>query len=99
MTQKQPNKYWFKRKRWGWGWTPVTWQGWLTVAALVAIAVVTAITVLPAKPEQPTASQLILFIGVVVADIVAVMLITSVKGPTPRWRWGKKPSDNPDEDF
>jgi hypothetical protein len=22
-----PQGYWFKRKVWGWGWTPVTWQG------------------------------------------------------------------------
>ena len=29
---------WFRRKRWGYGWTPVTWQGWLVVALFVAIA-------------------------------------------------------------
>ncbi|USN96268.1 MAG: hypothetical protein H6797_04300 [Candidatus Nomurabacteria bacterium] len=99
MIQKQSKKYWFKRKRYGWGWTPVTLQGWLIIAALFAVVITAGITVLPPKPEQPTASQLVLFIGIVVADIVAVMLITSAKGPAPRWRWGKKPGDNPDEDF
>ncbi len=28
-------KPWFKRKRYGWGWTPATWQGWLIIAFYV----------------------------------------------------------------
>jgi len=26
-----PRRYWFKRKLFGWGWTPVTRQGWAVV--------------------------------------------------------------------
>jgi hypothetical protein len=26
-----PEQYWFKRKAYGWGWVPATWQGWLTI--------------------------------------------------------------------
>jgi len=29
--------YWFVRKRFGYGATPATWQGWLSVLAYVAI--------------------------------------------------------------
>lgn len=25
------NRYWFGRKRIGWGWAPRSWEGWLTV--------------------------------------------------------------------
>jgi len=25
------NRYWFGRKRIGWGWGPRSWEGWLTV--------------------------------------------------------------------
>jgi hypothetical protein len=33
------NRYWFRQKRFGYGATPNTWQGWtLTVAALVLAA-------------------------------------------------------------
>jgi hypothetical protein len=28
---------WFCRKTFGYGWTPVTWQGWLVLALFVAI--------------------------------------------------------------
>jgi hypothetical protein len=27
---------WFRRKRWGYGWTPCSWQGWLVTALFVA---------------------------------------------------------------
>ena len=29
--------YWFAPKLFGWGATPVTWQGWLTTAAFVGV--------------------------------------------------------------
>ena len=29
--KNNPNGYWFKRKLYGWGWTPVKWQGWLVI--------------------------------------------------------------------
>ncbi len=32
-------KLWFKAKRYGWGWTPVTWQGWLVIAVYVIFLV------------------------------------------------------------
>lgn len=31
--QNNAQSYWFQRRRIGFGWTPVTWQGWLTVGA------------------------------------------------------------------
>ena len=30
---------WFKRKAYGWGWTPSTWQGW-SVTAIYALVLV-----------------------------------------------------------
>ena len=35
----ESKKYWFKRRRFGWGWTPVTWQGWLTVAFFIGLII------------------------------------------------------------
>jgi hypothetical protein len=38
------SSYWFKRKRYGWGFTPATWQGWAVVLGylIVVIALVPA---------------------------------------------------------
>ena len=26
------NKFWFEKKKYGWGWTPISWEGWMTIA-------------------------------------------------------------------
>jgi hypothetical protein len=28
-------KKWFVRKKYGWGWTPASWQGWLLIALYI----------------------------------------------------------------
>ncbi|MEY2474512.1 MAG: hypothetical protein QOK28_3841 [Actinomycetota bacterium] len=34
-------KLWFEPRGWGgWGWTPVSWEGWAVVAAFVAASLV-----------------------------------------------------------
>jgi len=30
-------KIWFKRKTYGWGWTPVSWQGWLSTVVYAVV--------------------------------------------------------------
>ncbi len=32
-------KLWFKAKRYGWGWTPVSWEGWGVVIVYIALMV------------------------------------------------------------
>lgn len=99
MTQTNPQKYWFKRRRRGWGYIPVTWQGWLTLVVTVVVIPVLAIIQLPPKPAQPTPDRLIEVFGIVALSLIAAVWLCFKKGPSPRWRWGKKPDDNPDEDF
>ncbi len=38
------------------------------------------------------------FIFLAIAITLAV-IISLMKGPKPRWRWGSKPTDDPDEDM
>lgn len=87
-----------KRRRFGYGWTPVTWQSWLFIG-LQLVIIFAAATSLPAKPTQPTASELLRFFTILGASIGTIFLYTAQAGPKAKWRWGKKPGDNPDEDF
>jgi len=32
-------KLWFKAKRYGWGWTPACWQGWLVLGVYFAVLI------------------------------------------------------------
>ena len=47
-----PQKLWFKRKLYGWGWTPVTWQGWLVLGVYVALLVAFSLTIDDTSPPR-----------------------------------------------
>ncbi|HSC18940.1 MAG TPA: hypothetical protein VLC74_08505 [Rhizomicrobium sp.] len=40
MITKHP---WFGPKQFGWGWTPVSWEGWLVTAFFVAVTVAASV--------------------------------------------------------
>ncbi len=80
----EPDRYWFPAKRYGWGWgPPVTWQGWLVLAASLLLVLLGAFLFPPAK----NALAFIACTAVVCAALVGICL---VKGEPPRWRWGGK---------
>ncbi|MDN5274365.1 MAG: hypothetical protein JWP06_266 [Candidatus Saccharibacteria bacterium] len=95
---KNNRTYLMKRRRYGWGWTPVTWIATLIVSMQIAIIFIAA-TLLPAKPVQPTAGELIAFLAIFALAVMTIILFGLASSPKPTWRWGKEPSDNPDEDF
>ncbi|WP_066726556.1 hypothetical protein [Sphingomonas pituitosa] len=69
--------YWFKPKAFGYGATPVTWQGWLIVAGFVLL--VGAITRF-ALPQHP------LFLVLLTPVALALVWITRIKTDGD-WRW------------
>jgi hypothetical protein len=87
-------RYWFKRKRYGWGWTPVTWEGWGVVLLSVGLVLVAA-ALLPAARKE---LALPIFI-VMLLSAGTLIYFGYTKGPKPRWRWGSAPTDDPDEDI
>lgn len=91
-------KYWFKRRRFGYGWVPVTWQGWSVIAAYLAVVLGGALT-LSDVPENEFTKEVGIFLVIIFIATAALIRITLLTGPKPKWRWGKKPSDNPNEDW
>lgn len=90
MEETKAKNYWFKRRRYGYGWFPTTWQGW----AVIGVYLVGMIAIATAAEENP--SVVILFLILLTAGLLTV---TYQKGPKPKWRWGKTEHDNPEEDF
>ena len=90
------NDYWFKRRRFGWGWTPTTWQGWLCVVLAVALIFANSLFL---DTHYISWVRISLYAVNTVAIIIVLVLISYAKGPKPAWRWGKKPTDNSDEDI
>lgn len=77
-------KIWFKRKTYGWGWVPVTWEGWLVVLGYVGIIVWQI-----EKADQLSYSRSA--IHFVLPLIIATALLISLcywKGEKPKWMWG-----------
>ncbi|MES2953204.1 MAG: hypothetical protein V4674_01465 [Patescibacteria group bacterium] len=82
------NKIWFKAKRYGWGWQPSTWEGWLVLAIYVAGAINYSILV-----DQGSHRGSDTLIGGAPFFIIWTALLLAVcywKGEKPSWRWGEK---------
>lgn len=64
------------------------------------IAILAAVVTLPADKAQPASwQQLFSFSLIMALDLALFIHVTVHHSPKPRWRWGKKPDDRPDEDF
>jgi hypothetical protein len=86
-----PKGLWFKRKLYGWGWTPVKWQGWLVIALFVLFLILTAVTLGPKK--SVTESGLTLFVIKIIAAVIVLIWVCYKKGEKPRWQWGPPKED------
>lgn len=82
---EQNNKYWFKAKRYGYGWTPATWQAWLVIFVYLIIFSI-LVFIFNSNIEK---YMNLYFISVFVLTGLLVY-ISYKKGEPARWRWGKK---------
>ena len=79
-------QYWFKPKRYGYGATPVTWQGWALTLGTVLVMVAVSIYV---RRTEPHYSGLVLMFAFDAAALMALTIIIRrrTEGGL-RWRWG-----------
>jgi hypothetical protein len=75
---------WFKKKTYGWGWTPCTWQGWSVIGIYL---VVLYSTVLVARSESIPLSSTQLTIALLIESALLIA-ISYAKGEKPSWSWG-----------
>lgn len=80
-------KHWFGRKRYGWGWTPITWQGWLSLAVFIAIFTFGATAFVNAGTSPRHWFALAIWSASV---IFCFLLFVRSKGPAARWQWGDR---------
>jgi len=73
-------KLWFKNKKYGWGWTPYTKEGWL-ITLLFILAVVTI-------AMRYSETNKIMFFSSLIVLIAIFIFIAYKKGEKPRWSWG-----------
>lgn len=75
------NKLWFRRKNYGWGWSPSTWEG-----CLVLLVWLVLFTFGLVKLDHEWLKN------VVVMFVLTILLIWICykKGEKPRWSWGRR---------
>ena len=72
MIKKQ---YWFRRKRYGYGWTPDTWQGWLATAMFIVLVVAFSVTL-----ENSTLGQFVFTLLFLLVVTMAFIMVVYEKG-------------------
>lgn len=84
---------WFKNKTYGWGWTPVTWQGWAVTIAYIVLLILFGLTV----DDNSTIREMVFtyFLPVIILTTTLIRICYK-KGEKPRWQWGNK--NNKDKD-
>ena len=83
-------KKWFRAMRYGWGWVPATWQGWLTL--IIYIAGMVKLYFFFDGALHELVNPLAFFIPAAFALTGILIAICYVTGEKPRWRWGDKDS-------
>jgi len=83
-------KIWFKRKLYGWGWTPSTWQGWLVTLVYFILILILVFNAEESVPGNPDSGSNFLVLGFPVLLLSLLFIFTAYKkGEKPRWQWGK----------
>jgi hypothetical protein len=85
-------QYWFKPKTYGYGATPVTWEGWAFMIGYLVFIVAMSVALLA---NQPGVEAWLTWIAVLVPATIAITLLARQKTEGEwRWRWGRKNSRN-----
>jgi hypothetical protein len=88
------NRYWFRQKRFGFGATPITREGWLaTLAFLIVVLALDAGIILTARTDLQATAMLIVAVFAVIG-LFFWFASTKTEGGW-RWRWGRRDRADP----
>lgn len=75
------DELWFRAKRYGYGWYPANYKGWLTILVYVILFILSSIFFV-------NKDYIHIHIIVVIGLTLALLFISYKKGEELRWRWG-----------
>jgi len=77
-------RVWFKRKQYGWGWTPATWEGWLVLGIYTGALVSLFMKIDDGSPSASDA--LTQFIPLTLLLTLILLAVSYWKGERPKWQ-------------
>lgn len=88
-----PKRYWFKRKLFGWGWQPATWEGWLSLFIFFFLELGNWMLRYEPRLEMLTDRDIYYFVAESIILVFLLILLCVQTGEKPRWQWGKRIED------
>jgi hypothetical protein len=82
-------KLWFRAKRYGYGWTPATWQGWAVTLAALGLYLLPPAVLAGRYHEELPPAVLAGYLAWMAAVTAALIVVAAKTGEPARWRWGK----------
>lgn len=84
--KNNPQKYWFRAKLYGWGWTPARWQGWLVILVFWVLIFLNVWRFeISGLSDEEVAVRFIPQVFILTAILIFICFKT---GEKPRWQWG-----------
>ena len=83
------NKYWFESKKFGWGYVPISWEGWLMVLAFLSLMMTSAYLHNLFSENVTTRESLSFIFDLALLILLSIPLYQMKCKDKPRWRWGK----------
>ena len=83
---EKETKLWFKAKRYGWGWYPISWQGWSVTFIYILLLLLFGLTIDENSTPIETSSTFLLPITLLTISLIRICY---KKGEKPEWRWGE----------
>jgi len=87
MAKVSTQRLWFRAKQYGWGWYPVTWEGWFATVMTILLFLPPYLQALRSGTEGNGTDA---FWWAILATLPFIVLIIVCyrTGEKPAWRWG-----------
>lgn len=84
-------KKWFKRKLYGYGWTPASGEGWLVLFLYIVFNVKNFLEIYSISNSE--SYVIIKFAPLFILSTALLICLCIQYGENPRWQWGKRLDD------
>ena len=69
------------------------------VSAFLFVVIGNAVTLIAAYEGIYSNAYAWVYLNIFLVAVAGIIVVSMKKGPSPKWRWGKKEGDNHHEDF
>lgn len=84
------NKYWFRPKKYGYGFTPISWEGWLMTLIFVVALLLFAYVNNLFSSEISSGEVFKFLLNIIIISLVFSLVSKNKTKGKLKWRWGKK---------